>query len=309
MLRVVAPLLCVSALLAGTASAQDYPSKVIRINTASVGGGSDFNARLVAQGISGPLGQSVIVANVGSGVVPAQTTAKAPPDGYTLMVHSSSVWISQVFLKVPYDTLRDLAPISLLVGSPSILVVHPSLPVKSLKELIALAKAHPGQLNMGSGPNGTRTHIDGEFFKSMAGINVTRIPYSDNAMETTELLSGQLQVGFVTPGPMVASIKSGKLRALAVTSLKASALYPELPTVSATVPGFEAVSLYGMWAPAKTPDAIIRKLNQEAVRLMGRADTKEKLLTNGLEPIASSPEEFGNYIRNDLARLNKLVPK
>ncbi len=220
---------------AGFVSGQNYPTKPVRIVTSGIGGGNDFVSRLIAQGVSGPLGQQVIVDNRPSGVIPGDIVAKAPPDGYTVLIASGSLWILTLLQdNVPYDPVRDFAPISSIDRDSNVLVVIPSLPAKSVKELIALAKARPGELNYASTATGASGHLSAELFKAMAGVNIVRIPYKGNAQAFTDLIGSQAQVQLMFPsaGSVATHVKSDRLRALAVTAAQPSALFPGLPTVA-----------------------------------------------------------------------------
>ena len=296
---------------AGVASGQNYPSKPIRMVTAEAGGGNDFVARLIAPGLADSLGQQAIVDNRGGagGIIAAEIVAKAAPDGYTLLVYASNIWIIPLLrTHVPYDPVRDFSPITWAARSPNTVVVHPSLPVKSVKELIAFAKARPGALNYGSGGTGATTHLAVELFKAMAKVNIVRINYKGNAPAIHDLLAGQVQLMFATASLAAPHIRSGRLRALAVTSAQPSALAPGLPTVAASgLPGYESISIYGIFAPAKTPATIITRLNQEMVRILNKADVKEKFLNSGVEPVGSSPEEFAATIKSDMVRMGKVI--
>ena len=295
----------VMAIGADVVFAQDYPGKPIRIITSGVGGNSDFDARQIAQEISGPLGQPVIVDNRTS-MLAAELVAKAPPDGYNLHV-SSTLWIAPLLQKTPYE-MSDFSPISMIETQANIVIVHPSLPVKSIKELIALAKARPGALNYGSGATGGSTHLGVELFKSMAGVNIVRIQYKGSGPVIPALIGGEVQLTIQDVGNVVPQMKSGKVRALAVTSAEPSALAPGLPTVAASgLPGFEAIGQTGIFAPAKTPAAIIKRLNQEIVRFLNRADVKERFLAFGEEVVASSPEQLAATIKSDVAKWGKLI--
>ncbi len=298
----------VMALSASFACAQDYPNRPIRAVTAAVGGGIDFTARLVAYGLTASLGQQVIVDNRGGTNVAPQTVAKATPDGYTILVHNNTVWIAPLLDKVPYDYEQELAPISLTSRSPNILVVHPSLPVNSVKELIALGKAKPGEINYASGPIGASNHLAAELFKALAGVNLVRIGYKGGGPALNDLISGQVKVMFATTGSVTAHVKSGKLRGLAVTSAEPSALAPGLPTIAASgVPGYVSEAIYGMFAPAKTPVAIINRLHQETARFLGMPETKERFFNAGVETVGSSPQEFAAVIKSEAVRLGKVI--
>jgi len=293
------------------AAAQAYPAKPIRIVTAEAGGGNDFAARAIVRGIGDSMGQQLIVDNRGGagGIIAAEIVARAPPDGYTLLVYASNIWIIPLLKKnVPYDMGRDFAPITWAARSPSTLVVHPSLPVKSVKDLIAIAKAKPGQLNYGSGGSGATTHLAAELFKSMAKVNIVRVTYRGNSPALNDLIAGQIQVMFATAGTVAPHTGSGRLRALAVTSAQPTALSPGLPTVaSAGLPGYESLSIYGVFAPSKTSAAIIQQLNREMVRVLNRADVKDLFFNAGVEAVGSSPEAFAAAIKADVARMSKVI--
>ena len=300
--------LILAALMAtGIASAQTFPTKTVRIVTSEPGGGSDYSARLLAQGLTGPLGQQVIVENRG-GILPPETVAKAPPDGYTLLV-SASMWVAPLFEpKLSFDPLRDFAPVTLALSAPNLLVVHPSLPVKTAKDLIALAKARPGELNAATGAIGSTSHISAELFKGMAGVNIARIPYKSAGPAVTALVSGEVQLMFASGGSVLPHIKSGRLRSLGVTSAKPSALYPGMPTVSDTgLPGYAASTYFALFAPANTPAAIIAKINQETVRFLNQPQVQEKLLAAGMEASPSSPEQLAALLKNEISTLGKLI--
>jgi tripartite-type tricarboxylate transporter receptor subunit TctC len=288
-------------------SAQDYPLRPIRIVASGVGSGGDIAARIIAQAVSGPLGQQVIVDNRG-GILAGLTVVKSPPDGYMLLLQSGTLWIGPLLQSTPFDVVRDFAPISLITSEPNVLVVHPSLPVKSVRELIALAKARPGELDYASGATGSSNHLAGELFKAMAGVNIVRISYKGIGAAMIDLLGGQVQMSFGTVGAVAAHIKSGRVRGLAVTSAKPSALLPELPTAAATgLPGYESGSAYGLLAPAKTPEAIVMRLNQEIVRIINQPDIRKRFLGAGSEPVGSSPDELAATIRLEIAKWSKLI--
>ena len=296
------------ALGAGVVWSQNYPNKPIRILTAAPGGGLDFAARLVAQGISGSLAQQVIVDNRGGPFRPGEIVANAPRDGYTLLVGSNNLWLSQfIQSNVPYDAIRDFSPITTVARSPSFLVVHPSVPVKSVKDLIALAKTRPGKLNYASGITGGADHLAAELFKAMAGVDIVRIAYKGAGPATIDLLGGQVQLQFGTGGAVAPHIRANKLRALAVTSAKPSVVFPDLPTVAETVPGYESVQIVGVWAPAKTPATIINRLNREIAKAAASADMKEKFLSSGVEVASSAPEQFATIIKSDMVKWSKLI--
>ncbi len=295
---------------AGTLSAQSFPLKPVRIVTAEPGGGNDLAARLIAPGMSSSLGQQVIVDNRGgaSGTIAAELVAKSAPDGYTLLLYSSAIWILPSMRTVPYDPVRDFSTITLAATAANILVVHPSLPVKSVKDVIALAKSRPGELNYSSGGTGSSGHLSGALLNSMAGIDIVRVIYKGTGPALTALIGGEVQVAFPAAGAVASHVKSGKLRALAVTSTKPSALAPGVPTIAASgLPGFESVSTYGIFAAAKTPAAVIARLNQEVVRVLAVADVKEQFLKAGMETVGSTPEEFSAAMKSEMSRMGKVI--
>lgn len=311
-MRRFAVTMCLLAVLmpgAHAGAAQTFPTKPIRIVTSEVGGGLDFVSRLVAQSLTGTLGQQVIVDNRPSGVFTGSIVSKASPDGYTLLFNGSSFWLLPFLQKnVPYDPIADFAPITLATSSPLMLVVNPGLPVKSVQELISLAKTKPGELNYSSSSPGTPQHIAAELFKSMAGVNIVRIPYKGAGPTVVALVAGEVQLTFASAGAAAPHIKSGRLRALAVTSTEPSTLAPGLPTVaSAGLPGFEAGSLWGFFAPAKTPVSLINRLQHEIVSVLNKADVKEKLFNASTEVVGSSPEKFASVIKADMLRGSKVI--
>ena len=291
----------------GTVSGQTYPGKPVRIVLSQPGGSTDIVGRLIAPGLSGSLGQPVIIENR-PGVLAIEIVHKSPPDGYTILFYGSALWLAPLLRdKVSYDAVRDFIPITLANRVPNVLVVHPSLPVKSVKELIALAKARPGDLDVASGATGSSTHLAAELFKAMAGVNIQRIPYNSATPAVNALIGGQVHLMFASAGTVTSHIKSGRLRAVAVASLEPSALVPGVPTVAATVPGYEAAVIQGMWAPAGTPAPIINRLHQEIVRALTAPDIKEKQFIAGLDVTASSPEQFAAVIKADIARMGKVI--
>ena len=293
---------------AGTASAQDgYPGKVIRIVAPATGGGSDVVGRMIAPGLSANLGQQVIIDN--RGAIASEIVAKAPPDGYTLLVNGSPMWLLPVIRpSSSWEATRDFAPITQAVSSPSMLVVHPSVPVKNLKELIALAKKHPGKLNYAAGTLGAAPHLAAELFKSMAGVNIVRVPYKGSGPGLLGVMTGEVE--FMFPGAASAwgYVKQGKLKGLAICSAQPSALFPGLPTLSASgLPGYESISPQALVAPARTPAAIVNRLNQEIVRVLNSPQVKERLANGGMEVVGNSPEQFAAVMKTDIARVRKLV--
>ena len=289
--------------------AQEYPSKAVRIVASEAGGGGDFIARLLAVGLTSVLGQQVVVENRGGGVVAGDVVARAAPDGHTLLLYGNTLWLLPLMRKqVPYDPHRDFAPVTLAGRAGNVLVVHPSLPVKSVNELIALARARPGELNFSTAAPGTINHLAGELFKSMAQLNIVRVSYRGSPSAVNALLSGQVQLMFATAAPAKPHIQSGRVRPLAVTTVTRSMTYPELPTmVEAGLPGFEAVSLHGVFAPAKTPDAIVLRLQQEIVRILQRPDTRDRMVSVGTEPVGTTREGLTAEINAEVARMGKVI--
>ena len=292
----------------GAAIAQAYPAKPVRIVVTGVGSGGDFAARLIAQGVAGTLGQQIIVDNRGGGNLPAEIVARSAPDGYTLCLSGAPLWITPFLRKTPYDPLKDFAPVALAVTSPNILVVHPALPVKSSKELIALIRAKPGALNYATSGIGASSFLAAELFKSMLRADMVRVNYKSGGLALTEMISGEVQLMFANAGLVAAHLQSGRLKALAVTSAKPSALLPGLPTVAdGGLPGYELVSVQGIFAPAGTPDAVIARLNKEFVPFLRRPDTKEKFFAAGVESLGGTPEELAATVKSEMARLGKVI--
>lgn len=301
------PCIAVALASAPVAPAQTYPTKPVRIVTAGPGSTSDATTRIVAHALTGPLGHQVIVDNRPSGVIPGQVVAQATPDGYTLLLYGSALWLSALLQDVPYDPLRDFAPVALVTTAPLILVVHPALPAKSVKDVIALAKAKPNALNYASGGTGSAAHIAAELFKSMAGVKIVEIPYKSGASQMADLTSGQVQLMFSLAATALPHVRSGRLRALAITSAERSPLLPDLATIAASgVPGYESTSPQALLAPAKTPAAIVGRLNQEIQRAVGQQEVKEKLGNLGLEVTPSSSEQLAQTIKSDMARMGKV---
>jgi len=291
------------------AFAQSYPNKPVRVVTGDTGGSNDILARLIAPGISARLGQQLVIDNRGGGVLPGGIVAKAPSDGHTLLLYSSILWLLPLMRdNVPYNPLSDLAPVTLLGSSPNVLVVHASLPVNSVRELIALAKARPGELNYSSGPMGSPPHLAAELFKTMAGVNMVQIAYKGGGPALIALVGGQVQLMFPSPQAVNEHIKSGRLRALAVTSAQPSALLPGLPTMAASgLPGYEMKSSYAMLAPARTPSTVIKRLNRDISQTLNAPDVKERLLGVGVEAAASTPEALTKLMKSEMAVLGKVI--
>jgi tripartite-type tricarboxylate transporter receptor subunit TctC len=310
-LRRAVRLVVLAATLTGVsgASGQAFPTKALRILTSQPGGGTDLVTRLIAQGLTAHLGKPVVVDNRPSGVLIGEIVAKAAPDGYTMFLNGSAFWL-QPFLQAhtPYDPVKDFSPITLATSSPNVLVVTASLPVHSVKELIALAKARPGTLNYGSSSTGTPTHLGGELFKSMAGVDIVRVAYKGNGPALNALLAGEVQLMFANAAAVSPHVKSGKLRALAVASSEPTALVPGLPTVAAAgLPGYELASKYGVFGPARMPRALVARLNAAIVRVLNTPEVKAKLFSLGMEVVASRPEQLGETMRTDMAQMGELI--
>lgn len=305
----------VAALFAATpALAQDYPAKTVRmIVPFAPGGATDVLARIVGQKLYDRWGQIVLADNrVGaSGNIGAEFVAKsAAPDGYTLLVAGAPHAINMsLFKNLRYDLAKDLTPISAIASFPSLIAVHPSVPVKSVKELVALAKARPGQLNFGSAGNGSPNHLSMELFKTMAKVDMTHIPYKGGSGQmVSDLIAGQVQLASMGLPPAMPYVKSGRLRVIAVTSAKRSPMLPDAPTVAESgLPGYEVTSWYGVFAPPGLARDLILKLNSDVVAVLGAADMKERLASLGAEPLPMSSEDFGRYVREDIAKWAKVV--
>ncbi len=294
--------------VAGAASAQDYPSRPVRIVTSEVGGGTDVLTRMVAQGLSVALNQQFIVENRPSGPIPGEIVSKAIPNGYTLLLFNNALWVGPLIQTTPYDPVRDFAAVTTVAKAINLVVVHPSSAVKTIPELIALAKAKPGELNYGASGIGSSNHLAAELFRSMAGINIVRVNYKGAGPALNALLAGEVQLMVPTAGAATPHIKSGRIRVLAVTSAEPSTFAPGIPTVAASgVPGYEAVTLYSVFVPAGTPRPIIDKLNSEIVRLLKRPDMAEKLISAGLEPAGSTPAQLAAVVKADAARMATLI--
>ena len=301
-----------TAAFAAPALAQSYPAKPVRIVVPyPPGGPNDIVARTVGQKLSEQLGQPVIVDNKpgASGNIGAESVAKSPADGYTLLLLTTGHTINpSLYPKLGYDLEKDLAPVTQLTAGPMVVVANPSLPAKNIKELISLAKAKPGSLNFGSAGNGSSTHLAPELFSSMAGIKMNHIPYKGSAPALTDLMAGQIQVAFDFMISAMPHVKSGKIKALAVTSTTRSPAAPDLPTVAESgVPGFEVIGWNGLVVPARTPKDAVAKLNAELKKALDQPDTKERFAAQGFSATWTTPEKFGAYIESEHAKWAKVV--
>ena len=293
--------------------AQQYPSKAVRMIVGfPAGGTSDIMARLTGQKLSEAWGQTFIIDNRpgAGGNIGTELVAKAAPDGYTLLVSPGSTLTSNpaVYSKVPFDTVRDFAPVTIIAGVPNALVVHPSLPVANVKQLIALAKSRPGQLAYASTGAGQSTHLSAELLKTSAGINLIHVPYKGSAPALTDIVAGQVSVMFDNLPSVLPFIKSGRLKPLAVSSAARSRALPEIPTVAESgVPGFDVTVWFAVLAPAATPRDIVNRLNAEIVKAINTSDMRQRLAQQGADPIGNTPEEFSAVIKRDLAKWAKVV--
>jgi len=300
------------ALLTGAAMAQQYPSKTVRVVIPwPPGGSNDVVGRIVLQKVGELMGQQFIVDNRGgaAGSIGADVAAKAPPDGYTLMVHSTShVGNAHLYKKLPYDTLKDFTGVALLAAQPGALTVHPSLPVKTVKDFIALAKNRPGTINYSSSGNGSAPHLSMALFVSMSGINIVHVPYKGGAPQVTALVSGETQASLATVSTVLVHVQSGRLRVLGVSSAKRTATMPEVPTIAeAGVPGYEMSPWIGVFVPAATPRELIVRLNGEINRALKSPDVSQLLASQALDALGGTPEEFDARIKLDYEKYAKLI--
>jgi tripartite-type tricarboxylate transporter receptor subunit TctC len=295
------------------AHAQSYPAKSVRmvVPFAAGAGSNDIMARLIAQKLSDSFGQQFVVDNRpgASGIIGCDIVAKAQPDGYTVLMMSLTFTVlPSLFSKLPYDTVKDLTPVTLVASAPLMLVVNPSVPVKNVAEFIAYAKANPGKLNFGSGGAGATPHLAGEMLKSMAGVQVTHIPYKGGAPALADLVGGQIQFMLENIPGTLPFAKSGKLRALAVTDLKRSPLLPDLPTLDESgLKGYQIVGWNGLFVPAGTPAAIVNKLHAGVVAALALPDVKERLTVLGADGVGDTPQHFAAFIKDDIAKWARVV--
>jgi tripartite-type tricarboxylate transporter receptor subunit TctC len=291
---------------------QKYPERPVRaVVPFPAGGGTDILARILLQKMAERMSATFVIDNRAGagGTIGTEIVAKAPPDGYTILVASSSHTINpSVYRKIGYDPARDFAPVTLIASGPGILVIHPSVPAKTVKELIALGKAKPGQLNYASAGNGTPPHLAAELFKGMAGVDFVHVPYKGNVPAFLDLIAGSVSLSFPTITSGLPPVRSGKLRALGVTSKERSAVVPEIPTIAESgLPGYEATTWYGMLAPAATPASVVGRLQREMVEVIRLPDVRDKLLAQGLEPVGNKPAEFAGIISAELVKWSKVV--
>ena len=305
-------LLFVGLFLAGSAAQAEYPEKTIRIVVPYPPGGfNDTLGRVLAQKLGEAWGQPTVVENRPGGgtLIGTDTVAKAPPDGHTLLVVAFPFAVNpSLYAKLPYDTVKDFAPVLLAGQTPNLLVVNPEVPIHSVKELIAAAKAKPGSLSYGSTGSGSSNHLSMELFRTMTGVELVHVPYKGSAPMVTDLLGGHIQVAFDNTPNVLPQVKAGKLRALAITSATRSAMVPDVPTVSeAGVPGYEVGVWFGIVAPAGTPPAVLAKLNTELNRMLAMPDVKQKFADQGVEPVGGPPERFAEHLKAQIEKWTKVV--
>jgi len=307
----LAGLLSATALAAGYA--QDYPVKPVRLILPTAAGGSlDAVGRVIAQKFTEHFGQQVVVDNKpgAGGILGTETAAHAAPDGYTLLIASNGnlATTQGLYKKIPYDPVRDFAPVVLMTETPYIVVVHPSLPVKTVADLIRLAKARPGQLNYASSGSGSTPHLAGELFKAMAKVNIVHVPYKGSPAALTSLLSGETVVGITGMPSSWAQVKAGRIRALGVAGTRRSTTAPELPTVAESgLPGYEVNSWSGLLAPAATPKPIVARLNAEVIKILAEPDVRQQLLNQGFEVLGGTPEQFGVFIKSEIVKWTRVI--
>jgi len=308
MKRAFSTLLCVAAaLLPSLAIAQNYPLRPVRtIVPFAPGGGADIVARGILPRLGESMGQQFVIDNRPGGgtLIGAELAARSAPDGYTLFVGITGTMAinPSIYRKLPYDPVRDFAPITMMANGPNVLVVHPSLPARSVKELIALARSRPGQMSYGSSGIGGAPHLAGELFKSMARVDMIHVPYKGAAPATTDLLAGHIQIMFAGMGAALPHIQAGKLRALAVASDARSPALPDAPTIGEFLKGFTAATWFGLFAPAGTPKEVVTLLHREIVRATTREDVRRQLLSLGYEPATLTPDQLGQYVKDEIAK-------
>lgn len=309
---VVAALSAAPAVAVAAAPADNYPNKPLRLVAPyAPGGGTDILARLIGAKLSEAFGQTVVVDNRpgAGGLIGTEIVAKSPPDGHTLMLASPSpiVVAPHLHKKLPYDPLKDLAPITLITMVPAVMAVHPSVPVKTVAEFVKFAKSKPGAINYSSSGNGGTGHLAGEMLKTMTGIQMTHVPYKGTGPATAALVSGEVNLSFGNIISVLPHVKGGRVTGLAVTTPKRSPVMPDLPSVAETIPGYSAGPFYGVLAPAGTPPAIVARLNREIVKILFSADVRSNLSSEGAEPIGSSPAEFAALLKAETERWGAVV--
>ncbi len=297
---------------AAVAQGTAYPSRPLRfIVPYAAGGNGDIVSRIIAQKLVTQIGQQIVIDNRGGagGNIGAELAAHTAPDGYTLMLGTNTHVINMsLYAKLGYDIQRDFAPVTLATSAPMVLIIHPSLPAKTVKEFIALAKAYPGKLNYATGGSGSSAHVITELFKSMAGVQLVHVAYKGVAQATTDLIAGQIQMSFNSTSTALAHMQAGRVRALAISTAARSAAAPGLPTIAESgLPGLDASIWQGIFVPARTPPEIIARLNREIVKVLGATDVKEQLRVQGLDTLPSTPEEFAVFVRAEIAKWARVI--
>ena len=301
-----------AALMACAAAAQPFPSKPVKIIVPSApGDGSDILARAIAQKLTERWGQTVIVENRpgAGGVIGTEAAAKSPADGYTvIMGNAGSHAINQaLYAKLPYEVVRDFAPITLVASAPNVFVVNPAVPANTVAEFLALAKKEPGKYTFASGGNGSSAHLNGEMLKAFAGVELTHVPYKGASPAITDVIAGQVQLMIGNLPPILPHIKSGKLRALGVTTATRFAATPDLPPISDTVPGYESLAWFGLFAPAATPKELVNKWHADVVAVLALPDIRDRVVQLGFQAVGNTPEAYAALIRNDIAKWQRVV--
>ena len=291
-----------------SANGQSYPSRPVRILTAETGGGSDISSRILAHALTPRLGQQVIVENRVGGVIVCEIASKATPDGHTLLVYSNALWLLPFMRDSTPYAVNDFTPVSMLVTAPALLVVHPGVPAHNVQELLAIARAKPGMLNYASGPLGATPHLAGELFKAMSGVDIVHIPFKGVGLALNDVIAGRVHIMFPSTGSSSQHVKAGRLRALAVTSTRPSALMPGVPTLaSAGLAGYEVAGMFGVFVPVRTPGPVTARLYQEIVAALQSTEVKERFAATGVETVGSTPAEFAATIRSEMNRLGKII--
>jgi tripartite-type tricarboxylate transporter receptor subunit TctC len=294
-----------------SAFGQAYPQRTVRILVPTApGGGTDIQARLLAKNFQEAMGQPFVIENRqgASGMIGAELAAKAPPDGYTLLMTSTYLATNvSLYRKMPFDPMKDLAPIGQVSFAPQLLIVHPSVPARSVKELVALAKKTPGRINAGSSGNGSANHLALEMLKQRAGIDVIHIPYKSGAPAMTALISGEVDFTYTGVVTALPHVRNNHVRPLAVTSLKRSSVVPDVPTMDSVYPGYESANWYAMFAPAGTPEAIVNRLSVEMAKALKTREMREFIARDGAEPVGSTPQEMAAFFRREVERYAKVI--
>ena len=306
----LAALIAALLTIAAPAAAQTYPAKPVRLIVGfSVGGGTDLISRIISKKLAETWPHALVVENRpgADGGIATEIVAKSAPDGYTLVMVSNAYTITPFLRKLAYDPVRDFAPVTLVASTPNLLLVHPSLPVRNVKELVALAKSRPGQLTFASSGGGTSPFLAMELFKSITGTNIVHVPYKGSGPAVIDLMGGQIQLMFGAVSTSQPHVRSGRLRAIAISSPKRWPAFPDLPTVGESIPGFEAATWYGVLAPAGTPPAIVNKLQNDIAAVLQQPDAKAYVSESGFEAIGNTPEQFAQVIQRDMQKWGKLI--